>query len=503
MSLIRGLDRGRWMDMTVPLHWNERLCRVGLGNPRLWIAAGLLSISILSGQFTLARLLPGLPENLTRIRLLATLIAVIVLWPEIRRNARQCLSAPVLALLAFCAYMLVRGLFDFGATGATKALDILFLVVQAGLIAVAGSLADVRRATAVSIILIALTLLLMECKGQLGFLTGQPNQFGFGWNSLVGAISFNRVQFAGFCLVLALLTLSSDRPAKVRIVGMALATLMLFGVWGTLQKAALVASILVIAAMAAACLVRHEWRFFWGLAIIASSAAVLTTLVFGSHVSGRLQHSFKLSGGPSALQDERLQVADAGAAKAAQKSELVQSDADLVTLPVTNEAGQAILKIRYCYFKSATLVERKPGTPVLCYERSITDSTGRVSLAVEAIRGFVAKPIFGNGLGTFRVLFIHPEVGTPDLYLYPHDLPLEIAFEGGAVGLGLLLVALIVGAWFAFQSAAPIGIQIPLLGFAGFMAVSVLFSGDVYDSRLLWHTLVALGLWKLTPPVRV
>ncbi len=475
----------------------------------LTLAAVSVTVCVLAGQVSLSRLVPGLPEDLIRVRSLALVLVLIAVLPVLQRDYHRLLAPPLLCLGALCGYLLLRGVVDPGPQTFSKSIDIVFLLVQACVVALIASHPNARLAIAYTIIACATALFAVALYGQLTSLTGEVAEFGFGWGKVIGAITLNRIEFLGFCVVLVILIVHTVLSRMALYSLLLLGSLFLFGTWGTLQKSALAASIVVIVGVTILHLFRRRWRTAIMIIAMFTCGAALTAMVFASHVAGRFQQSINISQRTVDTEKNKKNAAMLARpvlhqAKWRAKSSY-QDPATIVDIPIASREGslptaddepwQGSLKLRYCYFKSATLLERKPGTPVLCFERHLVDSTSRLVLMAEAIRGFVTRPVFGYGLASYQVLLIHPETKTPDPYLYPHNLFLEVAFEGGTVGLVLLIIALAVVLRAAWKTSAPTGVSVPVLGFAAFMAISVLFSGDIYDSRPMWLSLILLSFY--------
>jgi len=98
-------------------------------------------------------------------------------------------------------------------------------------------------------------------------------------------------------------------------------------------------------------------------------------------------------------------------------------------------------------------------------------------LFAEAYRLWLEHPVFGGGLDSF----IHYTFG---LDRYPHNLVMEVAQTGGTVAALLLLgwiVHVILNSWHFRNHYVEIGLSMTALTFG-----CALFSGDFYDSRLMF-----------------
>jgi O-antigen ligase len=103
--------------------------------------------------------------------------------------------------------------------------------------------------------------------------------------------------------------------------------------------------------------------------------------------------------------------------------------------------------------------------------------SARDVLLEEAYRLWLERPVFGGGLDSF-------EYYTFGLDTYPHNLVMQMAQEGGIAAVLLLLawiVHLILNSWHGRNHYTEIGLSMTALIFG-----CALFSGDFYDSRLMF-----------------
>ena len=121
-------------------------------------------------------------------------------------------------------------------------------------------------------------------------------------------------------------------------------------------------------------------------------------------------------------------------------------------------------------------------------------------------RLFVHNPILGAGLGSFAGQ-VPDSLHTGQFYEYPHNVPLEVAAETGAIGFVLVFGPLLAGWILLFRhgvkrASAPAATVLVVL--AVFFTVANL-SGDIPSERGLWiFGLVAfkLGIDRLRRPER-
>jgi glycosyltransferase involved in cell wall biosynthesis/O-antigen ligase len=114
--------------------------------------------------------------------------------------------------------------------------------------------------------------------------------------------------------------------------------------------------------------------------------------------------------------------------------------------------------------------------------------SGRNEIVGDALELFREHLVFGAGLDGYYAV-----IGSVIGYQYPHNLPVATAAEGGLVGLALLLAAIVLPLRYALRRPLPAQSLYLLLG-ALFLFIASLFSGNYYDSRLMW---LLLGLAAL------
>lgn len=110
-------------------------------------------------------------------------------------------------------------------------------------------------------------------------------------------------------------------------------------------------------------------------------------------------------------------------------------------------------------------------------------SSGRDSIYTQVWELFSSSPFVGVGLDGYYGL-----VGKDQGFEYPHNVLLASAAEGGVVGAGLLVLAVVV----FLLSTRPGPMPPAALYFtlaAVYLAGASMFSGDYYDVRLLWFFL--------------
>ncbi|WP_229071131.1 O-antigen ligase [Actinoplanes sp. DH11] len=105
----------------------------------------------------------------------------------------------------------------------------------------------------------------------------------------------------------------------------------------------------------------------------------------------------------------------------------------------------------------------------------------RTSIWAAAWNLFLARPIAGAGLDGF-----YGVIGVNQMVEYPHNYVLGVAAEGGLIGLGLLATSIVLWTRLVHGGGARPQLTGLAVASAVFVALSSLFSGDYYDSRLAW-----------------
>ncbi|WP_433825770.1 O-antigen ligase family protein [Actinoplanes sp. CA-015351] len=105
----------------------------------------------------------------------------------------------------------------------------------------------------------------------------------------------------------------------------------------------------------------------------------------------------------------------------------------------------------------------------------------RTSIWAAAWNLFLTHPIVGAGLDGF-----FGEIGVNQMVEYPHNYLLAVAAEDGLAGLALLTTSIVLWTRLVHRGGARPQLTGLCVSAAVFVALSSLFSGDYYDSRLAW-----------------
>lgn len=125
-----------------------------------------------------------------------------------------------------------------------------------------------------------------------------------------------------------------------------------------------------------------------------------------------------------------------------------------------------------------------------------TNSGDRDKLLLAGIKLFTESPILGTGLGSYAGVV--PDTGYQGgSYLYPHNIPLEVAAETGLIGFLLIIAPLLVTwavlFWTGIQRASPSIASLVMMVAVFFVVANI--SGDIPSDRGMWiFGIVALKL---------
>jgi len=119
-------------------------------------------------------------------------------------------------------------------------------------------------------------------------------------------------------------------------------------------------------------------------------------------------------------------------------------------------------------------------------------------LWVHALTEGAESPLIGWGYGMYEAVLVHPNTLERDPYTHPHNMFAEMFYEAGAIGVVLLGVALVAG--FQAMNGPMNYVRTAIITYIAFMLVTVMLSGDFYDTRILWLSFAVLV--AINPPSR-
>lgn len=130
----------------------------------------------------------------------------------------------------------------------------------------------------------------------------------------------------------------------------------------------------------------------------------------------------------------------------------------------------------------------------------ISDSTERLRLFAHAITLIKTAPLLGSGPNAFQLSLWYKtsDQSSLNVYVYPHNLLLDIGVTHGLVGMACLLILLSVCLVIILSTFAETLASVGLLVAAASSFVAALTGGDFYDSRYIYicAMLAAFGAFK-------
>jgi len=497
------------------------------------LAACALMFTLLSGKLSYSSLLPDhlLPTFLFEFRLWGV-VALIVLLRSSLRDAwgfREPILVGTLCLLAF----LVGRSIGLDNT-AVPILDALYLSIEVGAVAILAKRRESLKTMRTLALALAVLLFLLALWG-----VKNEDLNGAGWAPIGGPITFYRIEYLGLCIALYCFL------ARPRIVYLLMIGVFFFATWSSLSKIALVASIVALAPVYVVGLARNQYKQL----LLLSSALLVAYFTWhaqlGSTMQLRVAQSAVLQQGQAGIGQDgrqpsrRIQIdcntpSAASAVYCASEADIKLADAKSGEQPVTHEQEHASRNESRpetpsdCNKPRATNsvhcasqadikpVEATPGDRALnpgqdfslrgdyclltavgemdCLSSTLTDRSGRLLMFAEAMRGFAQSPIIGNGLGQYTVRSINLNTQALEGYDYPHNILAEMAFSGGVIALGLMMLILA----FAAHMFVNVPLREPraaaLVSFGIFMFLSALAAGDFYDLRLFLCLCVGISV---------
>lgn len=446
------------------------------------VASAMLALSILVGKLRLPLGPLGIESSpILDVRLLALILTIALLAPSIRQfDYRRLLTPALWALMAFVAYMVGRSFLSPSETGLGKQLDMIYLAAQAVMTCFVMARASTRVAFGLAIVAFAAAYLFANLADKAIHFTGPAQNVGLGWGPIGTAVTFNRLMFLGACVSF----IFAFSPTRWRWAFLILGALFLYGGLASLQKAAAAFYMVSLAIAFGVMAASKAWRMAVLTGVAVAAAAVAFVATSGGDFASRVEQ---------AVSDKQVVGATMATPLEVEPSDLGEDFRQLpqhgITHEVATQPTQFSVQTDYCIFQRNP---EKDALEIACRDRMVVDRTSRPVLFLEAFRGFSSAPVFGNGMGNYEVFLINEEHLRPDRYYYPHNLLLEVAFEGGVVGVALLGISLLAGWYLAAKTTKPLPVSAFGWAFIAFMLCSSMFAGDIYDTRLLWLTTLSL-----------
>ncbi|MFK4565135.1 hypothetical protein ABIF94_005743 [Bradyrhizobium ottawaense] len=453
------------------------------------VGAFVFAVAAISGKLSATKFLGTvLPSWLLEVRLSMTIVAAILLLPFARSVDWNRWNGYTLgSIFVLIAYLILRAPFGGGDLTALKVVDLLYLIVLCYLALIVASDAARFQVCGVTVLIASGALFVFALTG----VATNPELNGVGWAAIGGPLTFYRLEFLGFSCALWMLLHNKYYPA----VGTMLLGMFLFATLASLSKAAYGAAMIALLVLAAGLIAQRNWRTLTILltmsifvivgwqAFLSSNFYTRTNTAFTSQqtapserdlaeIEKRYQLALPSDKTKDALHEPNMTEAQIGAAS----SDFLAPGFSFST------------EFRWCVLNDQSGKEK---ATVTCHEKTVIDKSQRLFFLFKALE---QPTLFGHGIASFRVLALNPGAGYRlEQYNYPHNVILELLYDSGIVGVGLLVVALVfaVAGFFRFVGREPALLAIG--GFGMFMFISALAGGDFYDFRLFW---LAALMWS-------
>ncbi len=469
---------------------------------------GILSIflSVFSGKFSLGRFLHNPFFDSFEIKYLFLFIAsvsAIVLIFNDKKNFRarfqtyKFLSLP----LSFYVLMLIN-IFTQGSQGmrGTYIAESVEVIIGLFLVAIIFQHEkDVKIfafiAETIGVILFFLAI----------FKIGYNELNGAGWTvPYAGPITFYKIEFFTFTSAVYLFV-KTNRNYK--FLHLFIAAIGLFSTFASLSKAAFLGAMLVVLFYFILLLVERQYKIILILFLLVSTTVSGFSFLKGRLFISRIANVINLNTNATTLQssedDDRVQknlkwILDIGQSIEAGKVKYfrdlsVDSQRKILSIVNVNHwpastKEEIINNLNNPEDRSNQLSRL---LPYLLHTVVIQDS-GRILLIMHAWDLFKYNKLFGVGIGNYSFNDINMYTSQEEKYKYPHNLIFEIAASMGAIGL------IIFG--FAFLGSVVMMLQILksnlkilfIIGYPIFIFITSQFTGDLYDSRLLWYVIIMI-----------
>lgn len=455
------------------------------------LGALFFAIAAISGKLAATKLLGSdFPSLLLEVRLWTTIAAVGLLFPFVQSVRWNRLNAYIVgSIFVLAAYLILRAPFGASSLTAAKVVDLLYLLVLCYLMLIVAS-------DAVRLTVCGMTILITSGVLFVFALTGiatDPVLNGVGWAAIGGPLTFYRLEFLGFSCALWMILRKGCHPP----VGIGLLGIFLFATLASLSKAAYGAAAIVLLVLIAGLIAQSKWRPLTSLVLVSVSVFAIWHIFLSSNFYKRtsaafaseqtaptaqdfaaLEKRFHIVEAPSRTSgDQQGAIANSGTAKGDNRRFLPDNDGFLAP------GFSFLTEFRWCVLDDSKDNEK---ATVACHKKTVVDRSQRLFFLYKALE---TPTLFGHGVASFRVLALNPGAGYRlEHYDYPHDVVLELLYEAGIVGVGLLVAALMfsVAGFFRFVGREPA--LLALGGYGLFIFISSLAAGDFYDFRLFWFT---------------
>ena len=121
---------------------------------------------------------------------------------------------------------------------------------------------------------------------------------------------------------------------------------------------------------------------------------------------------------------------------------------------------------------------------------TINDASQRIRMAIQAYDMTKQNLLKGAGIGTYRIELMNGDEDGYDVYRYPHNVTMEIAYSTGMMGLAVYFAALFIFMVSLHQRVIASPPAAAIAAGVVFVLLTSHMSGDFYDLRFFWLLLI-------------
>ena len=473
----------------------------------IWSAPIFIYVSIFAGKFTFARFLyeESIHSGWGEVRLWALLLAAVVIFSQVfivhvkRKNLVFSTDISIVALSIIIAQtgLILHALWRGNPDQLMLVVWELLSLSAACLLIVFGvALYGARLVKAILLTGMAVALFFAGLA-----LAGVGNQtlYGPGWAPLGTPISFYRLEFFG--AFAGLYMLQGATRTRVKILFFCVACCCLVAAFCSLSKAALVAATITLTIVSA---IHIIWfRPIKGLLVF--SVLIASFIIFipfkGVVIKARVSEGIMAQGYVVQFNDvlqSQIKLAladkatdkDSPALEQRQESQKKNIEHD-IRLQLESQAR--ILNLMMCTAKLGSECEIAPTKAEAVFLDAfkstsviLPDLSFRIRLAAEGLYGVSQSIWFGNGIGNYKLIASNLYTRLPEIYTYPHNLPIELLHTVGVVGTAFIALTIFVIIWAVFHRGRAVASALPMVGFSMVITICSFFAGDYFDFRLFW-----------------
>lgn len=465
-------------------------------HPLHYIGMALVFVAIFSGKFSFDRFVAETSRTpWLELRIWASALACAVAFFLIYRGHlkipafRKELLIGLAFIVSLHGYFIVNAVFIGDVTRqAEYILDFSLLLLWAFLIVFYFRSQTDLIVFSIIAETVALTLFILALLGG-----GNPDLNGEGWAPLGGTITFYRIEFLAFCAGLYLSTLATATYSKG--IHLMVAGIGMFSTLASLSKAAFIAVLCVTLVVAFNLLSTKRYKQAAGIAAITCAVFFCFFWVKGDLLQSRVEWATgsPIDVRPAEFPSPSWSLLHTYSTKILEK---MQSQ-HMTTIDDLTEEERTQLRALWHVFKKDDLphhlADLKPSLISINGMMILKDGTTRLPMALAAWDAFLTHKWFGIGIGSYTYQSFNNSTGAMDTYPYPHNIILEILATTGLVGIVLFFVAIFYFQVLLRQCFLQQKSSICFAAYAGFIFLTALFSGDIYDFRVYWYVgLIAL-----------